>query len=108
MTSLSFPPPSILTHTQEIINVCEDAEVQAHVVDPSNNSIFAGGSGSVVPPSLDVILVTQLAALIHAGEYHDALNLYLRYAGQMVTGSGADGSGNNDSGGMSLPQFALP
>ncbi len=85
--SSSFPPPSILSNTEDIINACEDAEVNS--------------SGLNV--TLDVILVTQLAALIHAEKYHSALHLYSRYS-SLVDSSFVPASASTS---LTLEQFGL-
>eukprot|EP01083_Nonionella_stella_P068080 180523_1 len=122
---MSIPPESILVNPQEIINACEDAEINASL-SPSNaaatNSTStstssdgaangASSSSSSAVPSLDIVLVTQLAALLHTRQYDHARHLYRRYAciveGETDANANANENGNVASAPMSisLPQF---
>jgi hypothetical protein len=60
---IKLPVSSILSNTKSIISACEDLEMQ-----PSNIE------------TLDTILLTQLAALVHLQEYTHARHLWRRYS----------------------------
>lgn len=66
-TEISFPVTSILENTEAIANACEDLELTS---SSSQNS------------SLPIILVTELAALIHLQQYDHARHLWRRYSSE--------------------------
>jgi len=85
-TEITFPVASILTNTSAIVNACEDLEVSA----PSD--------------TLPLILVTQLAALIHEEEYQHARHLWRRYSHQVqAQAQAAEGSSQQ----LQFQQFTL-
>eukprot|EP00554_Chaetoceros_debilis_P010831 CAMPEP_0194106940 /NCGR_PEP_ID=MMETSP0150-20130528/6911_1 /TAXON_ID=122233 /ORGANISM="Chaetoceros debilis, Strain MM31A-1" /LENGTH=311 /DNA_ID=CAMNT_0038795213 /DNA_START=12 /DNA_END=947 /DNA_ORIENTATION=- len=118
---MSIPPDSILVNPQEIINACEDAEINASLsahnaaATNSTSTTSDGGNGAstnnVSVPSLDIVLVTQLAALLHTRQYDHGRHLYRRYAciveGETDVNANASAIANANvaSAPISLPQF---
>lgn len=71
--TMELPPPSILKHTEDIVTLCEMAEVAIGGVTHEN------GDSIDDKPSLRFVLVTELACLLHLRRYPDARRLWYRY-----------------------------
>lgn len=85
MSSVQLPVSSILANTAEIIDTCQDLEME-----PSNNL-----------ESLDVILLTELAALVHIKDYANARHLWRRYSSMEAIVPVGDGAAKS----FPLPYF---
>ena len=76
---IKFPVSTILSNTKSIISACEELEMQPSTME-----------------TLDTILLTQLAGLIHLQEYTHARHLWRRYSSL---------ASNAKSNHVTLPQF---
>jgi hypothetical protein len=76
---IKFPVSTILLNTKCVVSTCEELEMQPSTME-----------------TLDTILLTQLAALVHLQEYTHATHLWRRYS--------SISSGDN-SNRVTLPQF---
>lgn len=94
-TAIALPPPSILANPEDIVDACEMAEMSPPPPPP------AGGGEA----GLRFVEVTELAALLHLGDYVHARHLWRRHSSTPGI-EPADGAAE-DSSDPELRQLAL-